>query len=68
MKKYQVGFWYTEYGTAFIEAKSKKEAEAKVYDTLQDDGTEELKWRCNDRDYGTCDAEEVDKKQAPDQN
>ena len=58
-KKYAVGFWYTEHGTAYVEAESVEDAEDKVMDILQNDGLDSLYYKCNDRDYGAQDAELV---------
>lgn len=60
LKQYRVGFWYTEYGTARIMAKTEQEAENKLHEFLGDSGDlNELDYECNDRDYGAQDAEEV---------
>ena len=59
MPIYKVGFWYTEYCTAqHIEADSAEEAEKWLYDELEQNGTGEIEYRTNDRDYGTNSAEE----------
>jgi len=65
MKKYKVDFWYTEYGTAYIDAESKEDAESKVYKHLEEFGLEvnqdfeDLQRKTNDRDYGSQDAEQI---------
>lgn len=59
MKIYSVGFWYTEYGTAFIRADSVEDAENKVYKKLQKNGLSELIYKTNDREYGSQDGEET---------
>jgi hypothetical protein len=60
MKKYNVGFWYTVYGSMKMEADSPEEAEEKVEETLSSNGLDELDYRENDRDYGAQDAELVE--------
>ena len=67
MAIYKVGFSYTVYGTAqHIEADSKEEAEAWLFDELEQNGigefedeNAEFEARVNDREYHTQDAEEV---------
>jgi hypothetical protein len=50
MTKHKVGFYYTEYGTAMVEASSAQEAEQKLHDMLAENGVPEDA-RINDRDY-----------------
>lgn len=57
--KYNVNFWYTEFGQTQIEADTPEQAEQILYNRLADYGLEDLEYRCNDRDYGTQDAEDV---------
>lgn len=60
MKKYKVSFWYTVYGTVEMEAKSKKEAEEKVEETLESNGLEDLAYEQHDFEAGAQDAELVE--------
>lgn len=62
MKKYKVSFWYTVYGTVEMEAKSEKEAEKKVEETLKTNGLEDLSYKQHDLEVGAQDAELVKKK------
>lgn len=57
-KHYEVGFWYTEYGTAKITADNPEQAEEIAEARLSYYGIKGLKAiRINDREYGTQDAE-----------
>ena len=66
-KVFAVGFSYTVYGVAqHIEAETKEEAEAWLFDELEQNGIGEFatgdaqfEARVNDRDYHTQDAREV---------
>lgn len=62
MKQYKVGLWYTEYGSVIVNARSAKQAEKIVADHLGDVGiyeANESSYSCNDRDYGSQDAEVI---------
>ena len=56
-KEYRVGFWYTEYGSAYVVAESAEQAEQWLYDELSQNGLDDIEYKCNDRDYGAQDAE-----------
>ena len=58
-KKFGGDFWYTEYGTAYTIAKSAEEAEEIIREKLADSGLEHIAYRCNGRDMGAQDAEEI---------
>ena len=59
MKKFRVSFWYSTYGTTFVEANTPQEAEQNLKQQLCNQGLEGLDYRQNDQDYGSQDAEEV---------
>ncbi len=59
MKSYQVTFYYEESGRTVVQAKSKKDAEKKVYTILEDEGLSAIKdFNCKDRQYAVVDVEE----------
>ena len=55
---YQVGFWYTVYGSTRVRADKGEEAEQKVKEILSYSGLDEIEYETNDRDYGAQDAGE----------
>lgn len=60
MKTYNVGFWYTEYGSQNVEANSEEEAERILKTKLGNEGlSQSFDYDVNDRDYGTQDGEEL---------
>lgn len=60
VKSYKVGFWYTEYGTATVEAQSEDEAREIVQEELSDNGLDQLNYKQNDREYNAEDVEEIE--------
>jgi hypothetical protein len=50
---FEVGFYYTEYGKAYIHAKNKEEAQKKLFTELEENGLEYTDYKLMDRDYGT---------------
>jgi len=59
MKTYKVGFWYTLYGTTTVKATGEKQARNKAQKHLSEYGLDELEYKCNDREYGAEDVEEI---------
>ena len=56
VKKYVVGFWYTVYGSAIVEAENPDQAEETLQCDLNDKGIESIEHITYDRDIGTQDA------------
>lgn len=59
MKTFRVGFYYTEYGSAYVEAQTAEQAEQKLQDELGENGIDNIEYTFNDRDYMAQDAEEA---------
>ncbi len=53
MKTYKVAFYYEESGHTLIEANSEEEAEEKTIQYLEDEGLDNLSYKCQDRKYDT---------------
>ena len=65
MPKYRVGWTYEEGGFCVVEADSEEEAEAKVFQHLEDEGNYDFDqisehYDIVHRDYNTQDTEEID--------
>ena len=64
VKKYVVGFWYTVYGSAIVEADNPSQAEQTLRCDLNDNGIEGTEHITFDRDIGTQDAKALPETKA----
>ena len=60
MKDFRVGVHYSETGHITIKANTVQEAEKKVEKILKEDGIDNIKIKCTNREYGVTDVKSLD--------